>query len=105
KGSQQLWIDFVEARLGSFLLWRAVIDHVLVIDFGKRDVGPTPRLFHRQPIAIGLEAKLEHPFRLVLLRRYHAHGIFTQPTRNGFRLDVRNPAVLVFAICEYFSST
>src|SRR5437667_308473 len=61
KRPQQLRIDFFETSLRRLLFRRAVIDHVLVVDFGKGDVGPPARFFHLQPIPIGLQTKIEQP--------------------------------------------
>src|SRR2546426_9915452 len=63
---EQLRINFVQTCFRHFLYGRAVVNDVLVVDLGKSDIWPAARFFHLQPIAIGLQTKLEHPLGLVL---------------------------------------
>src|SRR5437868_1088386 len=98
--AKKLWINFVHARLLSLLLWRAVVDDLLIVDFRVLDVRPVARLRHGQPVAIGFQAERKHPLRLVLLRRDEPNRILVQSSWNDIGFDVGHETVLVFFISE-----
>ena len=54
------------------------------------------RLFHLQPLAIGLEPPLEHPVRFVLLLRDEADDVLVQALGGLVHLDIGLEAVFVF---------
>src|ERR1051326_6783662 len=55
-------------------------------------------------MAIRLQPKFKHPVGFTLLLRDQANRIFAQTARDGFRLDVSDPAVFVFPVRQYLSS-
>ena len=97
-GLQQLGIDLVQA-LGAVLLGlgRGVVNDVLVVDGRVVDVGPG-RLLHGQPVAIGLQAPFEQPFRLVLLGGNQADDVLVQAAGDGIGFDVGDESPLIFLI-------
>src|SRR3989338_9080867 len=54
------------------------------------------RLGHLEPVAIGLEAELQHKRRLALPLRNDADRLFAEPLGNRVRLDRRLKTVGVF---------
>ena len=61
-----------------------------------RDIEVRPRgELHGLPFAEGLEAELEQPFGLVLLRRDKPNDIFVQPCRYDIGLHIGRKTVLV----------
>src|SRR5262245_33775193 len=66
------------------------------------NVGPL-RLFHGQPVSVGLEPPLKHEFRLLLLRGNHADNVFVQSARHGLGVDICAAAVLVFALGKFLN--
>ena len=101
EGRAHFRIDFVQAVQHLLLLRRRVVNDVLVVDRVVLDVLPG-RLFHREPQAIRLQAPLEQPRRLVLLRRNEAHDLFAQALGNRLALDICDEPVLVFTVRELF---
>src|SRR3546814_7894283 len=77
------------------LLRRGVVVGILVVDRGELHLRPA-RLLHPEPDPVGLEAPLQHPLRLALLRRDEADDVLVQPLRRRLLLDRRDEAVLVF---------
>ena len=77
-GLEELRVDVVE-RLRPVLprLGRRVVDDRLVVDRRVVDVLPG-RLLHREPVAVGLQAPLEQPLRLVLLGGDQPDDVFVQ---------------------------
>ena len=93
-GLEQLGVHLVEALGRRHALGGGVVIEVLEVDLGVVDLGPG-RLLHLQPAAIGLEAGLQHPGRLVLLVRDEADDVLVQALGRIFGLDVGREAVLV----------
>ncbi len=92
--SQDLGIDLVEAAELGLLLRLSVIISVLIIDLGQIELGPVD-LFHLEPRAIALEAPVEHPPGLVLLRRDEADRVFIEALGRELLLDVAGEAPFV----------
>src|SRR5215211_1948904 len=92
-GLEDLGVDLVE-RLERIPLGRGIIIDVLVVDRPVIDARPF-RLALRQPVTIGFEPPVQHPFGLVLLRRDEANRIFGQALGGLFRFDQRLEPVLV----------
>mmetsp|Transcript_34275 Transcript_34275/g.74971 ORF Transcript_34275/g.74971 Transcript_34275/m.74971 type:complete len:209 (-) Transcript_34275:399-1025(-) len=67
EGTEQLRIHIVQRVQLGLLLGLGVVHHILVVDCRVVVVGPVG-LLHGEPFAVGLEAEVEHPFRLTLLR-------------------------------------
>ena len=93
-GAQNFRIDLVE-RLRRRLRRGIVID-VLIVDRAVFDLGPF-RLMHGEPAAIRIEPPVQHPFRLVLLCRDEADGVFGKAFRRllGFDLGLESILILV----------
>ena len=96
-----LGIDLVQAVQHLLLLRRRVVDDVLVVDRVVLDVLPG-RLLHREPEPIRLQAPLEQPLRLLLLRGDQPDDVLVEALRDRLGLDVGVEAVLVFAGGELF---
>ena len=71
-----------------------VIIGVLVIDRRHVELRPVGWR-HCQPVAVGLEPPFEHPFGLVLLRRYETDSVLAQPLGREVLLDVGGEAPLI----------
>jgi hypothetical protein len=96
-GAKQLGVHVVQRLQRRHGLRRRVVRERLIVDGLVADVGPV-RLLHRQPTAVRLEAPLEQPLGLFLLRRDSADHRLVQTGGQRVRLDVGHEAVLVFAI-------
>ena len=93
----ELRVDLVH-RIEFFLrLGGGVIDDVLKIYFGNRQVRPR-RGFQRQPVAVSRHAPLGHPRGLAFLGGDQTYHLLVQTLTDGFGLDVRGEAVLVFLL-------
>ena len=93
----ELGVDLVH-RIEFFLrLGGGVIDDVLKIYFGNRQVRPR-RGFQRQPVAVSRHAPLGHPRGLAFLGGDQTYHLLVQTLTDGFGLDVRGEAVLVFLL-------
>ena len=101
EGRANFRIDLVEAIELLFFGRRRVVAHALIVDRFVLDVLPV-RLFHFQPRAERLEAPLEQPLGLALLRRDQAHHVFVEADRDDVLLDVGDEPVLVFGIRQFF---
>ena len=101
EGRADFRIDLVEAVELLLLRRRGVVAHALVVDRLVRDVLPV-RLFHLEPRAERLEAPLEQPLGLALLRRDQAHHVFIEADRDDVLLGVGDEPVLVFGIRQFF---
>ena len=93
-GLQDLRIDVGERLRRLEVLGRGVVVGVLIVDRAIVDARPV-RLAHGEPAAIGLEPPLEHPLRLVLLRRNEADGVLGEAFRGLLGFDQRLESVLV----------
>ena len=80
-GFQQLGIHFIQALGPVFVRLRSgVIGDLVEID--RRVVHMGPLGFpHIEPLAVCLQAPLEHEFGFVLARRYGAHDAFVEAGR------------------------
>ena len=85
-GAQDFRIDFVERIQRRLLLRRGIVIIILKVDLRIIDARPG-RLAHGQPAAKGFEPPFQHPFRLVLLRRDEADGVFVQALRGLVGFD------------------
>ena len=101
EGRADLRIDLVEAIELLLFRRRGVVAHALVVDRLVLDVLPV-RLFHLEPRAERLEAPLEQPLGLALLRRDQAHHVFIEADRDDVLLGVGDEPVLVFGIRQFF---
>ena len=99
EGPFEFGIDFVHRIEFFLLLGGGIIDDVLKIYFGNRQVGPRRR-FHRQPVAVGRHAPLGHPCGFALLGGDQPHDILAQSLVDGFGLDIRGEAVLIFLLSD-----
>ncbi len=70
---------------------------VLVIDGSELHVGPA-RLAHSQPRTEGLEAPLEHPFRLFLLLRDDSNDVLVEPLGNRVGVDLGYETPTIFFV-------
>ncbi len=97
-GLEQLRVDLFE-RLRPVLpgLRRRVVDDRLVVDRRVVDVLPG-RLLHGEPVAVRLQAPLEHPLGLVLLRGDEPDDVLGEARRDRLRLDVGDEPGLVLAL-------
>ena len=88
----------VVAFLGLLLCQRVgIVGYVLIVDGRQMEVSPGgSRLL--LPIAEGLEAKLKHPFRLVLLCRNEPHDIFVDTFLYNIRLHIGGEAIFIFLL-------
>src|SRR5690606_17412160 len=68
----------------------------LIVDGFDSQVRPV-RFAHGEPVAIRLQAPLEHELGLVLLARNQPDDVFVESRRRGVGFDVRRPAVTVLA--------
>ncbi len=93
---QHLGVNLVEVLGPIFLDRRGVIADGLEVDVGHVEVAPFRR-GHRQPVAVGFEAELQEPFRLVLLFGNQPDYILAQPHGNHLRVDIGHEAILVVA--------
>src|SRR5690606_14652194 len=66
------------------------------VDRRDLQLGPL-RHRHGQPAAVGIQAPLGHPLRLVLLGRQGAHHVLVQARREGVGFDVGDEAGVVAA--------
>ena len=96
-GLQQLRIDLVQTLRPVVIAFRrGVVVGVLEVDSRIVDPGPG-RFLHGQPVAIGLEPPLEHPFGFFLFRGDEADDVFVQALGGRLHLDLGLEAVLVAA--------
>lgn len=95
----QLGVDLVHRTELLFGLGSRVVDNVLKVDRGDRQVGPGRRL-QRQPMAVGRHAPLGHPLRLALFGGDQPHDLLRKTLADGFGFDVRREAVLVFLLSD-----
>src|SRR5690606_15653091 len=97
-GAKQLGIDLVQT-LGTVChaLGRGEVGDILEVDFRILDVSPG-RLFHLAPGAIGLQAPLKHPLRLLLAGGDEADHVLVQTGRQGVGFDVGMEAGSVFRL-------
>jgi hypothetical protein len=87
EGPEQLRVHLIEA-LGCLALGGiGIIDDILKIDAGDLQVSPF-RLLHGEPMAVGLQAELQEPFRLLLLRRDQPDHLFIETLLNHFGLHI-----------------
>src|SRR6266566_4035210 len=94
EGLDQFRIDLVErVELGP-LLGGGVVTDRLIVDRPVLHVGPV-RLAHPEPVAVGLQAPLQHPFRLALFGRDQPDDVLVQAGRHDLGFDVGDEAVLV----------
>src|SRR6266566_1593944 len=94
EGLDQFRIDLVErVELGP-LLGGGVVTDRLIVDRPVLHVGPV-RLAHLEPVAVGLQAPLQHPFRLALFGRDQPDDVLVQTGRHDLGFDVGDEAVLV----------
>ena len=101
-GFQKLRIHLVETLRRILLRLRGrVVGNGLVVDGLVMNVRPV-RLGHRPPVAIGFQAPLGHPFRLVLLGRNQPDDVLVQPRRRGVRFDVGDEAGIVLVPHQRF---
>src|SRR5919202_25657 len=87
-----LRVELVQAPERLRRLRRRVVGDRLVVGRLVLHVRPV-RLAHRLPAAERLEAPLEQPRRLVLLRGDEADRLLAQPRRDGVGLDLGDEAV------------
>src|SRR5580700_4491499 len=102
-GSQDLWVDLVQALKVGLLLRGGVIDHVLVVDGAELDIRPlgfSMRLLKRIPIAIGLQAPLQHELRLTLFCRDQPDYVFIQTFGDFVLFNRGDKAPLIFLVGE-----
>ncbi len=92
-GLENFRIDFVERGQRVFLRRRIIIG-VLIIDLRIVDARPG-RLAHGQPALIGFQPPGQHPFRLVLLGRDEANGVFRKPLGGLLGFDIGDEPVFV----------
>src|SRR5438093_13510598 len=91
---EQLGVHLLQVlQLGTLLRGRVVADR-LVVDGAVLHVRPMG-LGHLHPVAVRLEAPVEHPFRLALLRRDEPDDVLAQARGNDLGLDVGDEPVLV----------
>jgi len=57
-------------------------------------------LFHREPVAVGLEPPFEKPFRLFFFGGQRTDDIFVQAGGEGIGINIGRPAVFVLGIGE-----
>ena len=81
------------------LLWCGIVDDVLKVDFRNIKMSPF-RKDHLLPVAESLQTELQHPFRLILLRRNKTDYILIQTLRYELLLDIRHKAVLILLVCN-----
>ena len=60
------------------------------------------RLFHGEPVTVGLESPLEHEFRFLFPGGNSPNDVFVQAGRQAVRLDVSNKTVLVATVDQGF---
>ena len=101
EGALQLRVHFVHRVQLLFGLRSRIVDDLLKVDRGDRQVGPRRR-FQRQPMAVSRHAPLGHPFRLALFGGDQPHDILRETLADGFGFDVRRKAVLVFLLSDVF---
>ena len=100
EGRQHLRVDLFQTPGPIFLGGgRGVIDNVLIVDGRVVNVSPLG-LFEVQfdPVAVGLEAPLQHPIRFALFGGDEPDDIFVQPFRGHVRLDVDSEPPLVVGV-------
>merc|ERR1711871_987378 len=87
EGPEQFRVYLVEALLLGLLLRLGVVHDVLVVDGRVHVVAPL-RLLHGQPLAVGLQAEVQHPLGLLLLCADNADRLLAQAPRNSLAFDV-----------------
>jgi len=70
-----------------FRFGRGIVDDVLVIDGRVVNVGPGG-LLHGLPVAEGLEAPFQEPFRFLFLGGDQADDVFVQAAGDGVGFDI-----------------
>jgi hypothetical protein len=94
-GVQQLRIDLVETlRTRALFPGCGIIGYGLKIDGRMGDIRPL-RLDQGQPVAVGLEPRLQHPFRLLLACGNQVDGLLIEARRHSICLDIGDKTVLV----------
>src|SRR5439155_5834570 len=96
-----LGIDILEALHFLLRLRGRVVDDVLIVDRGIADVRPHG-LLHREPVAIGPEPPLGHPFRLLLLARDEPDDVLVEALRNRVLIEVGDETVFVLLLRHLF---
>ena len=56
-----------------------------------------PRHLECQPVAVGLEAEIEKPLRLLLFRRDKTYDVLIEPDGDNIGVDVADKAVFILA--------
>ena len=101
EGPLEFGVDFIHRAQLLLRFGGRIVNHVLKVDFGNRQVGPR-RGVERQPVAVGLHAALGHPLGFALLGRNQPHDLLREALADGFGLDVGGEAVLVLLLPEVF---
>src|SRR5438552_1538924 len=96
-----LGIDVLEPLHLLLRLRRRVVADVLRVDRGIADVRPRG-LLHREPVAIGPEPPLGHPFRLLLLARDEPDDVLVEALRNRVLIEVGDETVFVLLLRHLF---
>ena len=99
KGLLQLGVNLLFVA-GSLLAGSGIVADVLVVDVGHMHMAPCGR-FERQPVAIGLQAKLQQPLGLTLQSRDAAHHILVKSLGDDLGLDVGHKAVFVLSLRRF----
>lgn len=94
---EQLGVHLVEALLQFLGLGGGIVADGLQVDGGDVEVSPVRR-GHRQPMAVGAQAELEQPFRLVLEAGDGADGLFVESGGHDLGVDVGHETVLVVVL-------
>ena len=85
-------------RAGRLLLpRRGIVADGLEIDVGHLQVPPLRR-GHGEPVAVGLQAELKQPLRLMLEPRDKPHHILVKPHGDDLGVDVGHETVFVFTV-------
>jgi len=98
-----LGVDLVHAVESRLLLWCRPVADRLIVDGVDLELGPVG-LLHRLPRLERLQAPLEQPFRLALLRRNQTHGVFGQAGRSDVGVEIGAEAELVAGVDQFLDA-